>query len=236
MKQLTIVLSFVMLSAACTTADLQQIAGAVLGTPLTTEEIGQGLRQALEVGISKGAERLAQRNGYYESPYKILLPAEARKVTDRLQSIPGFSQLEENILEKINRGAEDAATRAKPIFVSAIKAMTIRDALGILKGEKDAATAYLRRVTYQQLYDEFNPVIVSSLDKFKARSTWADAVNTYNAIPLVREKADPDLDDYVTRKALGGLFSQVAQEELNIRDNVSARTTDLLRRVFAEQD
>ncbi|RMF03427.1 MAG: DUF4197 domain-containing protein [Bacteroidetes bacterium] len=238
MKQLTLIFSFIMLAAACTTSDLQQIAGAILGEEggLTSEEIAQGLKQALEIGISKGAEQLAQRNGYYDSPYKILLPPEARKVTDRLQGVPGFSQLEENIIEKINRGAEDAAARAKPIFVNAIKAMTFRDAVGILQGEKNAATTYLRRVTYQQLYEEFNPVIVRSLDKFNARTYWADAVNTYNAIPLVRDKADPDLDDYVTRQALEGLFAQVELEEQNIRENISARTTDLLRRVFAAQD
>jgi hypothetical protein len=144
--------------------------------------------------------------------------------------------LEEVVLEKINRGAEDAASRAKPIFVNAIKSMTISDALGILKGDKDAATRFLERTTYQQLYAEFNPVIVSSLDKFNARTIWSDAVNTYNRIPLINEKADPNLDDYVTRQALDGLFAQVAKEELNIRNNLGARTTDLLRKVFAAQD
>ena len=114
--------------------------------------------------------------------------------------------------------------------------MTITDALGILKGDKDAATSYLKRVTYQQLYNEFNPVIVTSLDKFNARQYWSDAVNTYNRIPLVNDEVDPDLDDYVTNKALDGLFAQVAKEELDIRNNIAARTTDLLRRVFAAQD
>lgn len=239
MKQLTFLLAFVLLGSSCDTTDLSRIAGAVLGdevAALTSGEVASGLKEALELGISKGAERLARTNGYYESPYKILLPEEAQKVTNRLQGIPGFSQLEENILEKINRGAEDAASRAKPIFVNAITSMTIQDAMGILKGDKDAATTYLRRVTFNQLYQEFNPVIVSSLDKFNARTIWSDAVNTYNRIPLVNDKADPDLDDYVTRKALDGLFAQVAKEELNIRNNISARTTDLLRKVFAAQD
>ncbi len=236
-KQITFILALLSLTA-CDTTDLNSVLGTVLGSEngLTSTEIGNGLKQALEIGISKGAERLSRENGYFQSPYKILLPEEARKVTDRLQNIPGFSNLEANVLEKINRGAEDAASKAKPIFVNAIKSMTISDALGILKGDKDAATSYLKRVTYQQLYNEFNPVIVESLDKFNARQYWSDAVNTYNRIPLVNDDVDPDLDDYVTNKALDGLFAQVAKEELDIRNNIAARTTDLLRRVFAAQD
>jgi len=236
MKQLTLLLAVFVFTACDTTADLGKILGTVLGeNGLTSTEISNGLKQALEIGIGKGSDLHAKPDGYYKSRYKILLPAEARKVTDRLQGVPGFSKLEENVLEKINRGAEDAATRAKPIFVNAIKSMSISDALGILKGDKDAATKYLERTTFQQLYNEFNPVIVTSLDKFNARTYWSDAVTTYNRIPLV-DKADPNLDDYVTRMALNGLFAQVAQEELNIRNNIRARTTDLLRKVFAAQD
>lgn len=236
-KQITFILALFSLTA-CDTTDLNSVLGTILGSEngLTSTEIGNGLKQALEIGITKGADRLSRENGYFQSPYKILLPEEARKVTDRLQNIPGFSNLEANVLEKINRGAEDAASKAKPIFVNAIKSMTITDALGILKGDKDAATSYLKRVTYQQLYNEFNPVIVTSLDKFNARQYWSDAVNTYNRIPLVNDQVDPDLDDYVTNKALDGLFAQVAKEELDIRNNIAARTTDLLRRVFAAQD
>lgn len=235
---LPLLLTFFFLTACDTTTDLGKVLGTVLGESgvLTNSEIGSGLKEALEIGISKGADLLSRPDGYYKSPHKILLPAEARKVTDRLSGIPGFQQLEENVLEKINRGAEDAATRAKPIFVNAIKAMTISDALSILKGDKDAATRFLERTTSEQLYREFNPVIVASLDKFNARTIWSDAVNTYNRIPLVNEKADPNLDDYVTRQALKGLFAQVAKEELNIRNNIGARTTDLLRKVFAAQD
>ena len=238
-KQFTLILALCSLTfTACdTTTDLSQVLGTVLGEEaLTNGEIVSGLKQALEIGIGKGSDLLSREDGYYKSAYKILLPEEARKVTDRLQNVPGFSALEETVLEKINRGAEDAASKAKPIFVDAIKSMTINDALGILKGDKDAATKYLERTTYQRLYNEFNPVIVNSLDKFNARQYWADAVNTYNRIPLVNDEVDPDLDDYVTRRALDGLFSQVAKEELNIRNNIGARTTDLLRKVFAAQD
>lgn len=237
-KRLTVLLLSASLVAGCTSQQIQSTLEALANASesgLTNEEIGKGLKQALEFGISEGAQRLSQQNGYYKSPYKILLPQEARKVADRLQNIPGFNQVEEIILEKINRGAEDAAAKAKPIFVDAIRSMTFRDALDILTGDDDAATSYLNRVTYSNLYNEFNPVIVNSLDKFNARQYWGDAVNAYNKIPFV-DKADPDLDDYVTRQALAGLFDMVEKKERDIRKNVSARTTDLLKRVFARQD
>ena len=237
-RQLTVMLLGASLLIGCTAQQIQTTLDTLAnasGGGLTNEEIGKGLKQALEFGISEGAQRLSQENGYYKSPYKILLPEEARKVADRLQNIPGFNQVEEIILEKINRGAEDAAAKAKPIFVDAIRSMTFRDALDILTGDDNAATAYLNRVTYTKLYDEFNPVIVNSLDKFNARQYWGDAVNAYNKIPFV-DKADPDLDDYVTRQALAGLFDMVEKKEREIRNNVSARTTDLLKRVFARQD
>ena len=237
-RRLTTFLLSVSLLVGCTTQQIQSTLETLANAGdagLTNEEICNGLKQALEFGISEGAERLSQKDGYFKSPYKILLPEEARKVTDKLQNVPGFREVENVILEKINRGAEDAATKAKPMFVNAIMAMTFRDALEILTGNDDAATAYLNRVTYSQLYSEFNPVNVNSLDKFSARKYWGDAVNAYNKIPFV-EKANPDLDDYVTRQALAGLFDMVEKKEKDIRTNVCSRTTDLLRRVFARQD
>lgn len=211
---------------------LQQIAGSL---EPTSAEIGQGLKQALEIGISEGAARLAQKDGYFKSEYKILLPAEARKVTDKLKFIPGFSDVENNILEKLNRAAEDAANAAKPIFVSAIKEMTFDDALQILMGPQNAATQYLDQKTHVPLYAEFHPVVVTSLNKFNAIQYWADAVNAYNKIPLV-EKVNPSLDQYVTEAALDGLFGMVAKKELQIRTDINSRTTDLLKKVFAKQD
>jgi len=236
-KNLTFLLVLLFSMTSCPT-EIGQVLDTVLddGSALTNSEIVGGLKEALEVGVGNGSELLSSVDGYYKSRYKILLPAEARKVTDRLQGIPGFTQLEENILEKINRGAEDAAKSAKPIFVNAIKSMSFSDALGILKGDKDAATQYLERTTFNQLYDKFNPVIIASLDKFNARDTWSTAVNAYNRIPLNSDKADPNLDDYVTKMALDGLFKQVAKEELDIRTNLRARTSDLLKKVFAAQD
>jgi hypothetical protein len=211
---------------------LQQLGS---GLEPTTAEIGQGLKQALEFGISEGAALLAQRDGYFKSEYKILLPAEARKVTDRLKFIPGFNDIENIILEKLNRAAEDAAASAKPIFVNAIREMTFDDALNILMGPQNAATQYLDQKTHLPLYNEFHPVVVTSLNKFNAIQYWADAVNAYNKIPLV-EKVNPNLDQYVTEVALDGLFGMVAKKELQIRTDISSRTTELLKKVFAKQD
>lgn len=225
-----------MLLGACSTSDVQRTLGTLLGSgELSSSEISAGLKQALEIGITKGADRLSEPGGYFESVYRIPLPPEARKVAEKLRFIPGFSDFEETLVRRINRGAEDAAKKAAPIFINAIKEMTIQDARDILLGPQNAATSYLRQATYVDLYDAFNPIIVESLDEFDARRLWRDAIETYNNIPLV-EPANPDLDDYVTTEALEGLFGMVEKEEVNIRENVSARTTELLQRVFKVQD
>ena len=230
------ILAIVATSTLSACEQLQQAATTVLTQQvLSNEDIGNGLKSALEIGIGKGADVLSQKGGYFNSAFKIQLPPEARQITDRLKVIPGFNKVEDIVLEKINAGAEDAATKAKPIFVSAIKQMTFTDALNILMGDKNAATAYLKRTTYDQLYQAFSPVIVQSLDKFDARKYWGDAVNTYNKIPLIK-KVNPSLDDYVTREALNGLFTMVEQKELSIRSNKAERVTDLLQKVFAKQD
>ncbi|NJL75840.1 MAG: DUF4197 domain-containing protein [Saprospiraceae bacterium] len=210
-------------------------ASKVTEQPLTQDQIGQGLKEALTIGISEGANLLSQTDGYYKSAYKILLPEEAQKLTAKLKSVPGFTDVEATILEKINRGAEDAAKQAAPIFVDAIKGMSFADATQILMGEKNSATTYLNSATYDKLYQSFNPVIITSLDKFNARKYWSDAVTAYNKIPFV-EKMNPSLDDYVTQQALKGLFSMVEKKELDIRANIAARTSDLLKKVFAKQD
>jgi hypothetical protein len=134
----------------------------------------------------------------------------------------------------LNRGAEDAAKEAKPIFITAIKSMTIQDAWGILKGNDNAATEYLKRTTSPQLKEKFKPVIQASLEKVNATRYYRDIVTRYNQIPMVA-KVNPDLDDYATDRAIEGLFLMIAKEEKNIRDNPEARTTELLRRVFAAQ-
>ena len=232
-----LLLLLLLLLFGCTSQQINQTLQTVLNGGLTPTEIGSGLKEALRIGARDGADELAKPGGYFDDlSYRILLPDEVRKVTDRLRGVPGFSNLEEVILKKINQGAEDAASKAAPIFVDAIRQMTIQDAVGILKGEKDAATQYLTRTTSAQLTAEFAPVINTSLDKFDANKVWLDAATAYNNFPLTRQKVDTDLGAYVTQQALNGLFKKVALKELDIRQNVAARTTDLLRRVFAQQD
>jgi Protein of unknown function (DUF4197) len=217
---------------ACDT--LQQIAGEVLSEP-TLEEVGKGLKEALRNGVRSGVSALSQQDGYFKSVYKILLPEEVRKVTGRLQNVPGFGNLENELLEKINRGAENAAKEAGPIFVDAITSMTFQDAANILMGADNAATDYLNRTTNQQLYEKFNPVIVNALDQIGANALWRKAADAYNKIPLIK-KIDNDLDDYVTKQALTGLFAKVEEEEKNIRRNKLARGSELLKKVFSKQD
>lgn len=218
---------------ACT--ELQNIAGSLAESGLTSQQIGMGLKEALNLGISQGADKLSAKDGFLKGAYKILLPEEVQKVTNKLSGIPGFSNVEGEMIKLLNRAAEDAAKSAKPIFVSAIKQMTFADATNILMGSNDAATTYLRKSTFDQLYRAFQPKVVKSLDRVKANKYWGDVIGKYNSIPFVT-KVNPDLNDYVTQQALVGLFGMVEKKELGIRKNVSERKTDLLKKVFAKQD
>ena len=226
-------LFLILLLTACDPKDLNRILESA--NALSETEVANGLKEALNLGVDKSVQTLSLKDGFYKSIYKIVLPPEAQKVTSKLKSIPGFTNLEEEAIKKINAAAEDAAAKAGPIFLNAIKQMTISDAMNILMGEKDAATQFLRRTTYNALYAEFKPVMTGSLNKFGALDYYGDAVNTYNKIPFV-EKVNPDLADYVANKALDGLFDLVKQKELGIRSDFSQRTSSLLKKVFAKQD
>ena len=205
------------------------------GGDLSQQEAGNGLKEALNAGIGEAVDFLSAKDGYFKSPYKILVPAEAQKVIDKLKVVPGFNNIEADLTERMNRAAEDAATKAKPIFVAAIKKMTFQDALNILMGNQDAATRYLQKATSDQLYQEFLPIIQASLDKVNAREYWKNAVTAYNKLPLVT-KTNPELDDHVTKKALEGMFGLVEKKEKSIRTDVGQRNSDLLKKVFAKQD
>ncbi len=202
--------------------------------PLTAEEVAQGLKEALTNGISKGSDLVSKADGYFKNPeIKIPFPPDVKRVEDKLRQIGMGGEVDKFVLS-LNRGAEDAAKEAKPIFVNAIKQMTIDDAFGILKGQPDAATQFLKRTTTAQLKEKFKPVVQNSLDKVNATSYYSDIVGTYNKIPLV-EKVNPDLNEYATDKAIQGLFIMIAKEEKNIRQDPLARTSDLLKRVFGGQ-
>lgn len=216
-------------------AQLGNIIKQLPGGNPTAVEMGLGIKQALELGTSRGADLLSAKDGFLGNlAVKIFFPPEAQKVEKTLRSI-GLGSLADNVILSINRAAEDAAKEAKPIFLSAIKQMTITDATNILFGNKDAATEYFKRVTTAQLMDKFKPVILNSLNKVGATKYWGDAANQYNKIPLVKP-VSTDLSSYVAQKAIDGMFIQVAQQELLIRDNLGARTTTLLQKVFGYAD
>lgn len=220
----------------CSSAQINQAlndANKALGgdQPLTSAEVAEGLKEALIKGISKGSDQASQLDGYFKnSKIKIPFPPEVKKVEDKLRQLGLGSEVDKFVMT-LNRGAEDAAKEAKPIFISAIKAMTIQDAWSILRGDKDAATQYLMRTTSTQLKEKFQPVIKNSLNKVNATKYYGDIVNTYNKVPLV-EKVNPELDAYATDKAIEGLFTLIAEEEGKIRDNPAERTTELLKKVF----
>jgi hypothetical protein len=234
-KQLILLLSFVLFSGIATAQiSLDKLKKAVKGESLSTEEVAAGLKEALTNGASKGSDLVSQVDGYFKNAeIKIPFPPEVQKVETKLRQMGMGDQVDKFVLA-LNRGAEDAAKEAKPIFVTAIKQMTIQDAWSILKGEDDSATQYLKRTTTSQLTEKFKPVIQKSLEKTNATKYYKDLVTTYNKIPMV-QKVNPNLDDYATEKAIGGLFVMVAKEEKSIRDNPTARTTELLKKVFSAQ-
>ncbi|WP_224996537.1 DUF4197 domain-containing protein [Cesiribacter sp. SM1] len=231
--------AILLMNAGCTTQQINQAIGDVndaLGQnqQVTTTEVAQGLKEALTVGISKGAQQAAQENGYYGNPkLRIPFPPEVQKVENTLRQIGLGSEVDKFVLT-LNRGAEQAAKEAKPVFVTAIKSMTIQDAWNILRGQDDAATQYLMRTTSGELKTRFQPIVAQSLQNVNATRYYSDLVNTYNKIPGV-QRVNPDLEAYATDKAIEGLFLLVAEEEKNIRENPIARTTELLKRVFSKQ-
>ncbi len=204
-------------------------------TPLTTEEIGRGLKEALTVGIKNSSSQASAINGYLgNEAIKLLFPPEARKVEEKLRQI-GLGSECDKFIATLNKGAESAAAKAVPIFVDAITKMTIQDALSILKGDKDAATAYLKKTSSEALTQAFSPIMEQAINSTGATKMYGDLATTYNKIPFA-QKINPDLKAYATQKAIDGLFLLVAQEEQKIRENPAARVTDLLKRVFGSNN
>lgn len=200
-------------------------------SPLSQEEVGSGLKEALTRGIEAGVAQLSRPDGYFKDmAIKVLMPEEAKNVESKLRSI-GQGKLVDDAIESMNRAAEQAADGAKDIFVTAIKSMTLQDAMSILRGADDAATQYLNKSTRAVLTEKFRPVIKVALDKVGATSHWNAVFSTYNKIPFVN-KVNPDLEQFVTEKALDGLFVQIAKQEKEIRKNPAARVSDLLKKVF----
>lgn len=204
-------------------------------TGLSEAEAGQGVKEALMQGVTRAVLNLHKTDGFFGSEfYKVLLPPDSRKAETTLRRIGLGGQVDKAILA-INRGAEDAVGTATPIFTDAIKEMTLTDALGIVRGNKDSATQYFRQKTSQELIAAFTPSVKTSLDKTNATKYYADIANTYNRLPTSFDKVNPDLTSYVVGKAVDALFDQIAREEANIRANPLARTTDILKKVFGSR-
>jgi hypothetical protein len=182
--------------------------------------------------VGRGISYLNKTDGFFgNNVYKLFLPPEAQKIENTLRNL-GMGSIVDRAILQINRAAEDAVGYASPIFVDAIREMTIADAINIIKGPPDAATQYFREKTTQKLINAFTPIIKQSLDKFSATKYYGDVVNTYNNFPTTINKLNPDLPSYVVGKAVNALFDQIAQEEANIRANPVARTTEILKKVF----
>lgn len=205
------------------------------GGILSQEQIGNGLKQALDNGIKNQVSKLTSKDGFYKNKLvKILLPQELQAVDKGLRNI-GLSNLADEGIKVLNRAAEDAVKTATPIFVSAVKEITFANAKNILLGNQNAATNYLESKTTESLYNSFRPVINKSFAKVGADKIWSNLIGKYNSIPFVK-KVNPDLTGYVTNQALKGVFTMIAQEEKGIREKVGLRNTALLKQVFALQD
>jgi len=200
---------------------------------LSEGDIASGLKEALNIGVSNGSAEASKVDGFYKNELiKLVIPPEAQKVAETLRKMGLGAEVDKFTLS-LNRAAEDAAKKSKPIFVKAVTSMTITDALSILKGQDDAATQYLKKTTNQDLFKTFFPVVDSTLRINKATQYYADIVNVYNKLPLVK-KVDPNLKEYATQKTIDGLYVLIAQEEKKIRKDPVARVSDLLKRVFSQ--
>ncbi|MDX9903377.1 MAG: DUF4197 domain-containing protein [Bacteroidales bacterium] len=242
-----LILSVFLLAACSQITQILQTVSAV--RELTEGDIIEGLKEALTVGARNAAERLASENGYYgDQQVKIPLPEEASVIVENISRIPGGEQLLENVILSINRAAEDAAREVAPVFVGAVTRMTIADGYNILHGADNAATEYLRSSTWNELYSLYKPKITASTEReivagISAQQSWLTLTEKWNMVAnsiagrlAGFNPVTTDLDDFLTRKALDGVFLKIAGEELKIRKEVSARVTPLLQRVFGSLD
>jgi len=237
-KILILSISFIILIA---TANAQSVLDGVkkavsvnnsgLGAGLSNDDIVSGLKTALTQGAQKSADKLSAVNGFLgDAAVKILMPPEAQKAEKALRSA-GMGSLVDNAITSMNHAAEDAAKSAAPIFVGAVKNMSVSDALGILRGSDTSATVYLKKNTTANLTQSFKPVIDASLVKTNATKYWHDVFDAYNKLPFVK-KINPDLSAYVTEKAISGIFYYVAQEEIKIRKDPAGQASAILQKVF----
>jgi hypothetical protein len=248
MKTRVFALIFLMLlTAGC--AEVLNVLQTSGTAALTEGDVVSGLKEALITGARNSASKLAAENGYFgDAAVKILLPDEAKTIVDNISKIPGGDKLVQDVILRINRAAEDAAKEAAPIFVNSVTQMTITDAFNILNGADNAATTYLRNTTYNQLYQLYKPKIQASTEKkiignISTKDSWNTLTSKWNTVAnsiagkiAGLKPVNTDLDDFLTNKALSGMFLKVEGEELKIRKEVSARVTPILQKVFGTLD
>lgn len=212
----------------------QAVNTAISGTTaptLSNEEVIKGLREALSVGTNNSSGMASKLDGYYKNPRLFIpWPEEAKDMREKLIKL-GMQKKVEEFETSLNRAAEEAAKKAGTVFLDAITKMSVSDGFAILKGADTAATNFLRKTSYSPLYAQFLPIVKEAIAKVKVTSYWNPLVTKYNKIPGVK-KQNPDLNDYVTKKAANGLFVLIADEEAKIRKDPMARVTDLLKKVF----
>lgn len=242
LKRTMLLMAGVLCLHTVTEAQILKKASGILksasGTPgagVSENEAGMGIKEALEKGVSAGIAMLNKKDGFLGNEvYKVLLPPDALKAEKTLRSIGLGSEVDKAITQ-INRAAEDAVGYAKPIFVNAIKQMTINDAMALLTGGSRSATDYFQNKTTTSLKAAFSPVIDSALEKTSATKYYSTLVTKYNSLPTTFNKINPDLKGYVTERAVTALFDQIAKEEQSIRANPAARTSELLKKVFGSK-
>ncbi|PCJ27397.1 MAG: hypothetical protein COA97_03770 [Flavobacteriales bacterium] len=235
MKKITIIASIAVLLFSCAemTSVLEEVSNAASSgpAPLTNSEVIKGLREALTIGTNNSTALTSRLDGFYKNPEIFIpFPPEAIKVKEKVEALGMKKQVNEFVMT-LNRAAETASKEAAPIFINAITSMTIADGFAILKGNDNAATVYLKNKTSGQLKVKFNPVVKNAIGKVKVTQYWNPVINTYNKIPFI-EKQNPNLEDYITTKAMDGLFLMIEKEEKKIRKDPLARITDILKKVF----
>lgn len=234
MKKITIITgisALLLLGCAEMSSVLEEYKSTAGPGPLTNGEVISGLREALTVGTNNSTALTSKLDGYYKNPEIFIpFPPEAIKVKEKVEALGMKKQVNEFVMT-MNRAAETAAKEAAPIFISAITSMSIADGFKILRGNDNAATTYLKQKTSGQLKVKFNPVVKNAIDKVKVTQYWNPVITTYNKIPFI-EKQNPNLEDYITTKAMDGLFLMIEKEEKKIRKDPLARVTDILKRVF----
>jgi hypothetical protein len=246
-KKFILFFSVILILTAC--AEMTNLMKSVSPVPLTEADVIGGLKEALTTGARNSARKLAAENGYFgDEAVKILLPEEANVILDNISKLPGGDKLVQDVVLRINRAAEDAAKDVAPIFVNSISQMTIKDAFGILNGADNAATNYLRTTTNAELYNLYKPKIRASTEKklvgnVSTKDSWVALTGKWNSLAnsvagriASLKPVNTDLDDYLTNKALSGMYMKVETEELKIRKEVSARVTPVLQRVFGSLD